>query len=695
MPTDILILSLLSIFLPLLSFGVVWLFKSKNLSALAATILLGLSMISSLLLFLGVWPDTFHLFSMNWFQVGPSIFKAGIYINGISVIIGLVINLISFLVHIFSLEYMANDPGKKRYFSFLGLFTFSMLGIIFADGLMVIFIFWELVGLSSYLLIGFWFKKHTASKAARKAFIVNRIGDVGFLVGILIIWSHFGTTDLFTLQQIIEQGSFSSDHLVFGENKQISTFWLHASAIGLFCGVLGKSAQFPLQVWLPDAMEGPTPVSALIHAATMVAAGIYLLGRVYFLIPFDVLPVIATIGTITAFMGGYAALMQNDIKKVLAYSTISQLGYMVIGVGVGATDSALFHLITHAFFKACLFLSAGSVIHSLHKIQVENFDPQDMRFMGGIRKYMPVTFWCYLISMLSLSGLPFFTGFLSKDAIINASYAWAVQMSSVSESVFYYIIPFLALFTAFLTALYMGRQLFLVFFGQWRLKKLYHNLIIYPVENNFKITIPLLILALGCFSLSFSLNPFNASDGWVYTGLSNFYVFQAPGLFLENLDHQAQSTHNTILFISIVSAVLGLTLAFILFKPGRKFEKGYVHSQQMNFVMRLSFHNFYLDWIYEKTFIRAFNIVVGLSKWLDKIIDLFIDSLGYFAVIISSIISWFDDNLVDGLVNFISKSLQGIGQLTRNIQAKRIQMQLTWSLIGVIFLLFIILGFRN
>ena len=292
-----------------------------------------------------------------------------------------------------------------------------MIGIIFSSNLIMLFIFWELVGLSSYLLIGFWYEKDSAIKANKKAFLTNRIGDAGFMIGILILYTYTGNLDF--------------DYLIqwFNSENSIPSSWTFVLGLGLFFGCVGKSAQFPLQVWLPDAMEGPTPVSALIHAATMVAAGIYLIARVFFILSDDVLLFIAYTGAITAFMGAIAACTQSDIKKVLAFSTISQLGYMVLALGVGAFDAALFHLVTHAFFKACLFLGSGSIIHSLHHLEHEtdtHFDPQNMLLMGGLRKKMPLTFITYCIATAALVGVPLFSGFLSKDAILLATLDFGV-----------------------------------------------------------------------------------------------------------------------------------------------------------------------------------------------------------------------------------------------------------------------------
>ncbi len=342
------------------------------------------------------------------------------------------------LIHIYSLGYMRDDAGKSRYFAALSFFMFSMLGIVLANNFVMMFIFWELVGVSSYLLIGHWFERDRAAAAANKAFITNRIGDFGFMLGILMVWSATGSV---VFAEIARQlGKIT-----------INPGFLAAAALLVFCGAVGKSAQFPLHVWLPDAMEGPTPISALIHAATMVAAGVYMLVRVGFLIQASpqALTVVAWIGTITAVMAGLIATQQNDIKRILAYSTLSQLGYMIMAVGLASGEAAMFHLFTHAFFKALLFLGAGSIIIMLHH-------EQDIWQMGGLAGRLPITFVTFLIGTLALIGCPPFSGFFSKDAILALAYEKNTPIFA------------LALFTAFLTAFYMLRLVLVVFLGKPR-----------------------------------------------------------------------------------------------------------------------------------------------------------------------------------------------------------------------------------
>jgi NADH-quinone oxidoreductase subunit L len=399
----------------------------------------------------------------RWLVV-PGILEIGFgaKVDHLSMLMMLVVTGVGAAIHIYSLGYMHDEPGLSRYFACMSLFTFSMLGIVVADNFLQMFIFWELVGVSSYLLIGYWYEKPSAAEAGKKAFLVNRIGDFGFLLGILALWSWTGALRFDDLAAILPRLSIPS-----------GTFAIVALLI--FCGAVGKSAQFPLHVWLPDAMEGPTPVSALIHAATMVAAGVYMLARVFFLIaPSAIaLDVIAWIGAITAVMAALIAVVQNDIKRVLAYSTLSQLGYMVMAIGLGGRTEAMFHLTTHAFFKALLFLGAGSIIVAYHHAE------QNIWKMGGLWKKMPVTFWTFVIGTLALAGVPPLSGFYSKDEILFL----AAHKSQ--------ILLILGLATALLTAFYMGRLLCVAFLGRPRESHLYEH----AHESPAIMTVPLIFLA--------------------------------------------------------------------------------------------------------------------------------------------------------------------------------------------------------
>ncbi|MCO5223243.1 MAG: NADH-quinone oxidoreductase subunit L [Thermomicrobiales bacterium] len=430
------------------------------------------SFILSLLVFREIYDNEGPLHQHLWSWIASGRFHAeiGLFADQLTAVMLVMVTFVSLLVHIYSVGYMHGDASFYRFFSWLPLFVFTMLVLVLADNYLLIFFGWEGVGLCSYLLIGYYYKRRSAGNAAKKAFIVNRIGDVGFGLGIMLIFTTFGTI------------SFAGEHGVFSElsHGDYSTKTLTAIGLLLFTGAVGKSAQFPLHVWLPDAMEGPTPVSALIHAATMVTAGIYLVARsnpIYMQAP-DAMMVVAVIGAFTAFMGATIATVQNDIKRVVAYSTVSQLGYMALALGVGAWVTAIFHLVAHAFFKACLFLGSGSVIHGMH-------EEQDIQKMGGLRKFMPITFWTFLIASLANAGVFPFAGFWSKDEIITG--AWE---SSIFPR-FGDLLTVVALVTAFISAYYMFRLVFLTFFGKPR----FDESKIHPHESPSIMTLPLVILA--------------------------------------------------------------------------------------------------------------------------------------------------------------------------------------------------------
>src|SRR3989339_1532207 len=476
------------LFLPLIGFTtVVLLGKRIPKLYLLEVAILGIALLLSIIVTyakLSFYNTKDIIAAFTWITMGnaPSpgaiSIELGFKIDNITVLMLLVVNLISFLVHVFSIEYMRGDRLYTRYFAYLGIFTFSMLGIVLTHNLLMMYIFWELVGLSSYLLIGFWYEKKSASDAAKKAFIVNRVGDIGMFLGILILFLTYNT---FSFDTIFSQ--ISGGVLPFGTETGLTI-----AGLLIFCGAIGKSAQFPLHVWLPDAMEGPTPVSALIHAATMVAAGVYLVARVFPMFTPDAFLFIACFGLITLFLTATIALAQNDIKKVLAYSTCSQLGYMIMGLGVGGYTAGLAHLTTHAAFKACLFLGSGSVIHAVHS--------QDIQEMGGLRKKMPITFVTFLIATLAISGVPGFSGFYSKDMILAAALEFGMKSANPLHMIFFVG----ALFTAGLTAFYMFRLVILTFFGAPK----DHHKFDHAHESPPSMWIPLVILAGLSFSFWYS-----------------------------------------------------------------------------------------------------------------------------------------------------------------------------------------------
>jgi len=452
------------LFLPLISAGAITLFtrRAKTLSSLISVGAVLASFACSCLIFRqpgisapqSTWIDIHGIFTVPF----------GFVFDQLSKMMLVVVSGVGLLIHIYSLGYMRDDAGKSRYFAALSLFMFAMLGIVLANNFVMLFIFWELVGFTSYVLIGHWFERNAAAEAAKKAFLTNRVGDFGFMLGILMVWTS--------------TGSIVFDDIIPQLSKVTSNpGYLTAAALLIFCGAIGKSAQFPLHVWLPDAMEGPTPVSALIHAATMVAAGVYMLARVGFIIQASpaALEVIAWIGTITAVLAALMATQQDDIKRVLAYSTLSQLGYMIMAIGLASNEAGVFHLFTHAFFKALLFLGAGSVIVMLHH-------EQNIWKMGGLAKNLTITFFSFSVGALALIGCPPFSGFFSKDAILALAY-------ERNTGIF-----ILALLTAFLTAFYVLRLLVVVFFGKPRSEAARSTR-----EAPFVMTGPLVLLALLSF----------------------------------------------------------------------------------------------------------------------------------------------------------------------------------------------------
>jgi len=448
--------------------------------------------------FMNVYSANYHIHRFfNWIDLsfGSQIFKIdlGIYIDNMSAVMLLMVTGVAFLIHLFSTFYMAEDARFGRFFVYLSLFTSAMLGLVLSDNLLTVFIFWEIMGFCSYSLIGFYYEKESAGNASIKAFMTTRVGDVFFLVGILAIWTIVGSVSFPEIYSAIADGKFAGEIIAFGFGIPVATF----IAFSVFMGTIGKSAQFPLFVWLPDAMQGPTPCSALIHAATMVAAGVYLSLRMYPMMEIGHLTTfIAYIGGITAFGAATIALVQTDIKAVLAFSTISQLGYMVLGVGVGAYNAAFMHLITHAVFKACLFLASGSVIHSLHDHHTHGH-VQEMPRMGGLRKKMPFTFFAMLCCSFAIAGVPFFSGFVSKDRILGESVVQSIMHNSDLWGA-----AALGFLGALLTAFYMFRMMFLTFFGEPRDKELYDHC--HKETFSFNRNLPLIILTVFTLGIWFS-----------------------------------------------------------------------------------------------------------------------------------------------------------------------------------------------
>ena len=430
---------------------------------------------------------TFNGAVYTWLTTGDVRFEVGFLIDRLTVLMMLVVTFVSLMVHVYTIGYMHDDDGYQRFFSYISLFTFSMLMLVMSNNFLQLFFGWEAVGLVSYLLIGFWFTRPTAVYANLKAFLVNRVGDFGFLLGIGMILAHFGTLDYAAVFAKAPSMAVDTVELIPGSPWLLMT----VICILLFIGAMGKSAQFPLHVWLPDSMEGPTPISALIHAATMVTAGIFMVARMspLFELSETALSFILVIGGITALFMAFLGMVQNDIKRVVAYSTLSQLGYMTVALGASAYSVAIFHLMTHAFFKALLFLGAGSVIIAMHH-------EQDMRKMGGLKKYMPITYWCVVIGSLALSGIPPFAGFFSKDMIIDA-----VRDCQLPGAGFAY---FAVVCGVFVTAFYTFRLLFMTFHGKPRMD---HHTESHLHESPWTVTVPLVMLSIP-----------SVYAGWAYVG---------------------------------------------------------------------------------------------------------------------------------------------------------------------------------
>jgi len=508
-------------------------------------------------------------YAHEWFAAGSLVVNLGVRLDGLTAAMLMVVTSVSFLVQLFSFGYMEGDPGRGRYFGYMALFTTSMLGLVLADNLFMLFIFWELVGLCSYLLIGFWFHKPAAAAAAKKAFIVTRIGDLGLLAALLLIWREGQTFEITEIQKLALEGGMSASMIT----------WF---GLGLFAGAAGKSAQFPLYVWLPDAMEGPTPVSALIHAATMVAAGVYLMARFFPVLQAssDAAETVAWIGGITALIAATIAMVQTDLKRVLAYSTISQLGYMMLALGVFGYAAAVFHLFTHAFFKALLFLGSGSVNHSTNTF--------DMRKMGGLRTVMPVTFWTFIIGSLSLSGIFPLAGFWSKDEILH--HAWVENRA----------LWWLGVSAAFLTAFYMFRAIFMTFFGDYRggepvdhddPDSHFHGDPARPHESAWVMTVPLGVLALAAVFAGW----FNAA------GITEGFAHLVDGA-LPEVHGEGSEFSWWIAGSSTAVALLGIGIAWAIYYL-RVVESSSIRAVALPLTAVFE-RKYFLDLIYEDLFVK-------------------------------------------------------------------------------------------
>ncbi|HLP78013.1 MAG TPA: NADH-quinone oxidoreductase subunit L [Candidatus Paceibacterota bacterium] len=615
------------LFLPLLAAAAITLFTQKNRS-LSAGLSVGAVVISFGLSVLFVaangWePADAGKLSVNWLSIGDALhIDFGFKLDPLSLAMILMVTGVAALIHIYSVGYMHDDPGFSRFFASLSLFTFSMLGIVLSNNFIQTFIFWELVGVSSYLLIGFWYEKPSAADAAKKAFITNRLGDLGFIIGILIVWATLGSLKFTDLQE-----KLVADPKVLGTLATIG-------GLLIFCGAVGKSAQFPLHVWLPDAMEGPTPVSALIHAATMVAAGVYMLCRVFFVLNAPALEVISYIGGFTALLAALIAVQQNDIKRILAYSTLSQLGYMVMAVGLAGPTPAMFHLTTHAFFKALLFLGSGSVILAMHH-------EQDIWHMGALRQKTPVTFWTFLVGTLALAGLWPFAGFFSKDSIL----ALAHERHNM-------LLFGVALFVAFLTTFYMFRLVFVVFFGSSKSKHADH-----AHESPGVMTWPLRILAM----LSI-IGGFIGIEALYGKQLSAEHAEHAAG-FAQQLFAPFQ--HAPLAAGSgLVVFFIGMAAAYALYAKADKDPL----PEKLGVISRAMRNRFYFDEIYEATVIRLHDTISAIAGWIDR---------------------WIVEGFCIGLIR---GGTDITGRALRLVQTGNLQTYALLFVLGVAVVLFLVLG---
>ena len=542
--------------------------------------------------------------NVNWLNIGGLKIDFGTVVDPLSTMMLFVVTLVASMVQIYSLGYMHGDKGWSRYYAYQSLFASSMLGMVLATNLLQLFIFWELVGLCSYLLIGFWYFKVSAREAAKKAFMTTRVGDFGLLLGMLFLYVKFDTLDFAALSTILNTNF--QDVALIGTVSYVTVM-----AFLVFMGPVGKSGQFPLHVWLPDAMEGPTPVSALIHAATMVVAGVYLVARMYFL--FDhaspaALQFIAGLGAFTAIFSASIAIAQDDIKRILAFSTLSQLGYMMFGLGVHSYSGSMFHLMTHAFFKALMFLGAGSVIHAMH-------EKQNIWDMGGLWKKMPITGWTFLIGVLAISGVPPFAGFFSKDELL----ANALHNGHP-------IIYAVGLFTAFLTAFYMSRLFFVAFCGPEKPEN-------HPHESPWSMTIPLMILAF-----------FSFIGGWAALPEHNFayFVHYLP------LGHEfePEAIDWGLAGISVLAGLLGIGLAYIIYLKKSISAENIV--ARFPGIYKVLQNKYYIDEVY-LWIIK--NVMGGLAK----------------------VLYWFDIFFIDGIINGIALITRGSAKILRRTSTGQLQ----------------------
>ncbi len=585
----------------------------------------------------------------------------GFLLDPLSSVMILVVTGVGFLIHVYSVGYMAHDNGFYRFFGYLNLFVFFMLMLVLANNYALLFVGWEGVGLCSYLLIGFYFHKKSAGDAGKKAFIVNRVGDAGFILGMLLMFSVIGTVKFVDVNQILRSGQFHAETAGFGV--------LSAMALLLFIGATGKSAQFPLYVWLPDAMEGPTPVSALIHAATMVTAGVYMVARssaLYQLTP-QTSTIVASVGAFTAILAASIALVQNDIKRVLAYSTVSQLGYMFLALGVGAYWVAIFHLFTHAFFKALLFLGSGSVIHALG-------GEQDMRYMGGLRNKIPVTHWTMWVASVAIAGIPGFAGFFSKDEILWQSYSSA-QGSNVLYGV--------GLATAGLTAFYMWRLMNMTFYGKSRVKP---EVEAHIHESPATMTVPLTVLAIGSVLAGWLGTPkLWGMSGW----FRGFEQWLEPAFASAAVEAAHEGAHDAsmewiLMSVSVAVALIGIGIARWFYH--RRPEIPETLEAKLKPLHEVLLNKWYVDELYDFLFVNGFAKGGGrvLGAFDRNVVDGSVNGAGWLTRFSSSVSIWWDTWIIDGAVRLSSLLVKLSSYPVRIVQTGRVQAYALFVVVGAL-----------
>ena len=584
--------------------------------------------------------------NFTWFTFGEQTLRLGFVLDPLTAVMLVMITFVSLCIFVFSVGYMAADRNFSRFFAYLSFFSAAMLGVVIANSLLLLFICWELVGLASYLLIGFWIHKPSAAAAAKKAFITTRIGDIGFFLGMIWLYGQSGTLLFYDGGE----GALESAGLL--------SLGAAATLIALliFCGAVGKSGQFPLHVWLPDAMEGPTPVSALIHAATMVAAGVFLVARVYPLFSLGEingvttsLTVVVWVGVVTALISALIALAQADIKRILAYSTVSQLGLMMVSLGVGGVAAGIMHLLAHGFFKALLFLGSGSVIHGCH-------EEQDIRKMGGLRRLMPVTFLTYAIGMMALSGVPlFFAGAWTKEEILHATSVWPVSR----------LPHFLMLAGVVLTALYMTRQMIFVFFGPRRAAAERAH------ESSAIMTWPLTVLALCTVAFSVVLTP---AWPWLHAYLSGERATANASLLLQPL-----------LFISLALVALGIGLGVLIYRGAGATDPV---EQKLPGVFRFLANRMWLDELYDRTILAAARLAARISDALDRYFwDGLVRAFGLLGGSLGSLGKGFDERGINAGVNDATGVARGLGRLVSARHSGQVQTYLGVIAVGLLALL--------